>query len=160
MPIRSADLQWWFAGADRTLSSGRALVSNKLNEVFPDMSGASNRDSIVDYVRSVTIINQSALTLSSAKVFFKTVDGGGATHRIAWDVLGVVSGGGIVVSKYEDRPTVFSSAYVSFATGLALPASLAAGQAITLWIQRQGQNYPAGRKPERNTLTIQGTTPA
>ncbi len=158
MAIKSSELQWWFAGVDGKL--GRRAQSGVLHDMFPLMTGANNRDSIADYHRPIIIFNASAQTLTAARVFFKTLDSGGAIFRLALDPLGVQSGANRIISLYEDRPTTYTSGPVSFATGLALPASLGPSQGIGIWIQRQGNNFAAGRSPEKNTLTIQGTTPA
>jgi len=152
MAIRSSDIGWY---GTSSLRLGPKLTSGVLNNIFPDLTGAQNRDLAVSH-RAVAIVNNHAtLTLTNARIWFRTVDPGGAGFAIALDSLGVVA----KTAQIIETPSglTFTSPTTS-GTGL-LVSSLAPGQAVGLWIRRVA-TASAKRKPERNVLTITGTTPA
>ena len=157
MAIKRSQLVWYKVGNDRKL--GIPAKSNILNDLVPDMSGAQNRDGDVRYRSLVVLNNHPTQSLTAAKFYFRILDTGGAIYRLALDQLGPVASTAVIVSDVSDRPTSYSSAYTSFATGLALPAALGPMQAVGLWVQRSGASG-AARYPERNIIVLSGTTPA
>jgi hypothetical protein len=152
MAIKSSDLQWFYVGESGFI--GGRITSGALHNVFSEISGARNRDLAVDY-RVIALRNVSAQTLTSARIWFRYVDPRGAGVGIALDPIGAVTAtsrlsGGVA-------PGTFSSPTTS-GTGLAV-ASLAGGQAIGVWIRRNA-TASSGAFPERNIITVTGTTPA
>jgi len=154
MPIKSTDIEWW-----RVKNSGLLdykMQSGALANFMPNLTGVQNRDlNNTSYV--LAIVNQHpTLPLTNARIYFRQIDTGGATLSIALDTAGAVVKTGNVWTP-GTSPTTFTTPTTQ-GTGL-LVSTLNPGFAISVWVKRVATASTA-KKPERNTLTITGTTAA
>jgi hypothetical protein len=150
--IKSTELELWGLNQNGTLSV--KFKSNTLQNLFPNMTGVQNRD-LQQLTYVVAFVNQnSSLALTSARIYFRVAQAGGANLSIALDPLGPVVKTGNVWSP-SNPPTTFT-APTTIGTGLAV-ATLNPGFAIAVWVRRIAAASGAV-KPERNTLTINGTS--
>jgi hypothetical protein len=153
MAIKSTDLEMWSTTGAGNL--GVKLASNVLNNAMPSITGVQNRD-LVQTVYVVAFVNQHAsLPLTSAKIYLRVVDPGGATLAIGLDALGAQPKTGQI---WTPGAVVTYSTPTTIAAGLSV-ATLNPGYAIAVWIRRTA-TASAARRPEKNTLTIVGTTAA
>jgi hypothetical protein len=152
--ILSSQLELWGLNQSGTLRV--KLSSNTMDNVFPSLTGVQNRDlQNISYV--VAFVNQHpTLPLTSAKIYFRTLDSGGATLSIGLDPLGPAVKTGNVWTP-GTPPATFTTP-TTIASGLAV-ATLNPGFAVAVWIKRVA-TASAARRPERNTLTITGTSAA
>jgi hypothetical protein len=153
MAIKSTDIEMWSTIGGGFLSA--KIPSNSLNNAMPSLTGVQNRDSVQN-VYVLAFVNQHAsLPLTSAKIYFRVVDGGGAALAIALDPLGAQPKTGQI---WTPGASVTYSTPTTIAAGLSV-ATLAPGNAIAVWVRRTA-SASAARRPEKNTLTIVGTTAA
>lgn len=154
MPIKSTDLKWYGVNSAGTIASN-VILSNSLHAIFPEMTGAQNKAGSTQ-IRAIALKNTHAtLTLTGVKIYFRSLDNAGGILDIALDTIGATTNSVVVDAA---NPPVSWSIPTTSAGGLSV-ASLAPGAAVGLWIRRRGNNS-AQKKPERNTLTVVGTTPA
>lgn len=153
--IKSSDIQIW--GLNQTGTLRVQLLSNTLENVFPNLTGVQNRDlNSVTYVVGV-LNNHSSLPLTSVKIYFRILDPKGATLSMALDPLGPAVKTGNVWSP-GSGPTTFTTP-TTIATGLAV-ATLNPGYVQSVWIRRVAVGGTSYARPERNTLTVVGTSAA
>jgi len=154
MAIKATDLRWYSLNMDGGLSSRIAPAT--LHNVFGPITGAQNRDGITQY-KIIAVVNEHAsLPLTAARIYFRTVQSGGANIAMALDTLGPANKTGVVWTV-GGTPTTFVSP-VTFGTGL-LVSTLNPGFAVAIWLRRSISSAAALR-PEKTTLTIAGTTAA
>jgi hypothetical protein len=154
MPIRSTDLHFYGMKQDGTL--GSRLTSNVLQNVFANLTGVQNRDGVVNYAVIGVLNNHASLPLTSGKVYFRVPGAGGANLAIALDALGPQNKTGQVWTPGA-TPGTFS-APSTVGTGLTM-ATLNPGFVQAIWVRRTAV-ASAALRPERNTLTVTGTTAA
>lgn len=154
MAIRATDLQFYGLKNDGTL--GSRISSNVLNNLMPSLTGVQNRDlATTTYVVGI-LNNHASLALTSARIYFRILDSFGANLFIGLDPLGPAAKTGQVWSPGATPPTFTTPTTVG--TGLAV-ATLNPGFVISVWVRRAATGGQA-RRPEKNTLTITGTTAA
>lgn len=152
MPIRSSDLQFWRVKSTGTLDY--QMKSGSLDNFMPSLTGVQNRDLLSrEYVLAI-VNNHATLALTSARIYFRVAAPGGANLSMALDSLGPVAKTGAVWSV-GSVPSTFT-APTTIASGLAV-ATLNPGFAIGLWVRRVA-TASAAMRPEKNTITIVGTT--
>lgn len=152
--INSTDLQFWRVKSTGTLDY--QMKSNSLDAFLPSLTSVQNRDLVSrEYVLAI-VNNHASLALTSARIYFRTLDTGGATLSIALDTLGPVVKTGNVWTP-GSLPATFTTP-TTIGTGLAV-ATLNPGFAIAVWVRRVATASPI-KRPERNTLTITGTSAA
>lgn len=153
--IKSTDIQVWGLNNDGTIRV--KLASNVLGNVFPNMTGVQNRDlQQLTYVVGI-LNNHASLALTTVKIYFRIVDPKGAGLSMALDPAGPVVKTGKVWSP-DTPPTTFTSP-TTIASGLAV-ATLNPGFVQSVWIRRIAVGGTSYAHPERNTLTITGTSAA
>lgn len=153
MAIPSTDLQLWSILNNGTLNA--RLASNALNNVFPSISGAQNRDRAVSLAYVVWLNNNASQALTACRIYFRVVTAGGATLEIALDPRGPQPRTGQFIDT-SNPPTAYSTP-TSIGAGLSV-ATLNPGNGIGVWIRRTA-TASAQMRPERNTLTLAGTSP-
>jgi hypothetical protein len=153
--IKSTDIQIW--GLNQSGTIRVQLQSNVLQNLFPNLTGVQNRDlNQTTYVVGI-LNNHSSLPLTSVKIYFRIVDARGATLSMALDPLGPVVKTGTVWSV-GNGPATFTTP-TTVGTGLAV-ATLNPGFVQSLWIRRTAVGGSSYARPERNTLTVTGTSAA
>jgi hypothetical protein len=152
--IKSSDIEFWSVSGDGFLY--QKLSSNVLNNMFASLTGVQNRDLRTD-VKVIAIVNRHAsLALTSMRVYFRVINSGGATLSIALDTLAPQVSTG-KVAEPGTGPASFSTP-TTVGTGLSV-ATLNPGFAQGIWVKRIATASAAVR-PERNTLTVSGTSAA
>lgn len=156
MPIRRSDLQWQTTTTDG-VPTGTVIPDAKLNNVFPDLTGAQQRDGAKN-TRLIALVNtHPSLALTGVKVYISKLDTGGAHFEIALDPAGVRNLGQPL--KGDTDPATYSVPTTE-SGGLSV-AQLGPGQAVGIWVRQRGAGSSGtNRAPERNTLTATGTSPA
>jgi hypothetical protein len=153
--IKSSDLQYWKVANGSGLLVSK-MTSGQLNNFLPSLTGVQNRDlNQTTYVFAI-VNNHASLALTSARIYFRQLDPGGATLSMALDTRGVVNKNGPVWDS-SNAPTSFVTP-TTIGTGLAV-ASLTPGFAISVWVRRVATASGA-KRPEKNTITITGTSAA
>jgi hypothetical protein len=153
--IKSSDLEFWRVGNTSGLLVSK-MTSGQLNNFMPSLSGTENRDlQNRNYVFAI-LNNHASLALTSARIYFRQIDSGGATLSIALDTRGVT----VKTAPVWDasNPPVTFITPTTIGTGLSVP-TLNPGFAIAVWVKRIA-TASAAKKPEKNTITITGTSAA
>lgn len=124
------------------------VSATALNNVFPDITGAQNAASQVDY-QCVFIHNSHAtLTATSVSVYGSSDVAGGATWALGVDTtaasaLANASAQALTIASSTTAPAGVSfSAPTTDGTGLSA-GSIAAGQVKAIWIRRTAANTAA-----------------
>lgn len=154
MAIQASELQWWVPDSGGKL--GFRPTSGNTNNLFPNITGSQNRDGYTDYKQLILYNANATLTLSAVKLYWSYAMVGGTNVAFALDPIGVVASTARAVD-----PSTPPSTYVApstFASGLAVP-NLGPQQIIGVWIRRTINNG-SPLYPERNNITVAGTTPA
>jgi hypothetical protein len=152
--IQASQLEVWGLNQIGTLRV--KLPSNTLDNLFPSLTGVQNRDgNTVSYV--IAFVNQHpSLALTSARIYFRILNTGGATLAIGLDPLGPAAKTGNVWTP-GTPPATFTTP-TTVGTGLSVP-TLNPGFAVAVWVRRTA-TASAKVRPEKNTLTITGTSAA
>ncbi len=134
-----------------------------LHALFPRVTPQQNGAGWTDY-RCVAVPNlSSSHTWAGVKVWLAKVDPRGAAVALGLDPAGVVNWETVAVAQRIASPTtapvnVAFSTPTTEASGLALPANVAPGQAFALWVRRTVLNA-AEVDPETNLVSAAGTSP-
>lgn len=156
MPVRASDLKWY-----RTDSGGRrsTLVSSAAGGIFPNLSAAQNKAQGTDYRLLAVVNTHPSSTLSDLRVFLSRIDSRGAAVAIALSATGVVAQTA-AVGDPNTIPGTFHAPSTE-ASGLTPGAgvTLPPGFALGVWVRRRAAATSAVT-PERNTLTLSGTSSA
>jgi hypothetical protein len=151
--IKSTDIQVW--GLNQSGTIRVKLASNVLENVFPNLTGVQNRDlNTVSYVVGI-LNNHATLALTSVRIYFRILDARGATLAMALDTLGPAVKTGVVWSP-GSPPATFTTP-VTVGTGLSV-ATLNPGFVQAVWIKRTAIGGSSYARPEKNTLTVTGTS--
>jgi len=178
MSIAASDIHTRFAttagAAGNTTAPGAAgtslgkyitnadLTDNVLNNLFPDVTGAENAASNVDY-QCVFLYNAHAtLTWLSVVVWLSAETAGGSSFAIGVDTTAASAVGGagaqaLTIANKNTAPAgVTFSAPTTQGTGIAV-GDIPAGQVKAIWIRRTSANT-AAVAPDSATLSHAGDT--
>ncbi len=174
MAITGSQVPWRFTTAEGLKAAGSGpgslgqylsvtnLADASLHALFSEISPSQNANGWTDY-RCIGVPNLSALTWATVKLYLGKVDSRGAAVAIGLDPAGVVNWEAAAVAQRIASPTT-APANVAFSTptteasGLALPANVAPGQAFAVWVRRTIKNG-SEVDPESNLLVAAGTSP-
>ena len=152
--IKSSELQLWNVYGSGYIQ--KKMVSNTLENIFPNLTGVQNRDqTVLTYVLAWWNTHPS-LALTSARIYFRTYAAGGTNLAIALDTTGPAPANG-VIWNFSNPPATYITP-TTVGTGLSVP-TLNPGYAVAFWIRRTA-TASAPLRPERNTITITGTSAA
>lgn len=180
MPIQSTDLLFKYAvttgSAGNSTAQGNPNNSlgkyisttqwtgGTLNDLFDDISGDDNANSIVDY-RCIFLHNaHGSLTLLSPKLWIASEVSGGANIAIGVDttaasVVGSSSAQGLTIANENAAPVGVSfSSPTSKGAGLSL-GDIPAGQVKAFWFRRTATNS-AALNNDGVTVQVEGDTTA
>jgi hypothetical protein len=138
------------------------LIDNVLNNLFPDVTGAENAASNVDYQCQFIYNSHGTLTWQSVVVWISAETAGGSSWAIGVDTTAASAVGGagaqaLTIANKNTAPAgVTFSAPTTQATGIAV-GDIPAGQVKAIWIRRTSANTSA-LAPDSATLSYAGDT--
>lgn len=139
------------------------LTDNVLNNLFDDISGSENADSIVDYRCIFVHNNHGSLTYQNAVVYLSSEVSGGASIAVAVDSVAAsavdnASAQALEVTNETTAPAgpLSFSSPTTAGTGLSL-GNIAAGSCKAVWVRRTAANSSA-KDNDGVTIAISGDT--
>jgi hypothetical protein len=135
-----------------------------LNDLFDDITGDENANSIVDYRCIFLHNNHGSLTLLSPKLWIASEVSGGANIALGVDttaasVIGASSAQGLTIADETTAPSGVSfSSPTTKSAGLSL-GDIPAGQCKAFWFRRTATNS-AALNNDGVTVQIEGDTSA
>lgn len=147
-------------GGARSTAGGGVIVTDTLNNLWDDVSGAESSAGDIEYRCIYVLNNHGSLTLTAAKIWISSnTTSADDTIDIA---LGGEGAGGTAetVANESTAPAgeTFSNP-TSFAGGLSL-GNLTAGQHYPIWIRRTVTAAASAANANPYTLSVQGETAA
>jgi hypothetical protein len=140
------------------------VSATALNDIFPDLTGAQNAASQVDYQCVFVHNNHATLTASNVSLFGTSDVAGGATWQVGADTTAASSVGATPAQALTIANSTTAPAGVSFSApttdgaGVSLGA-LAPGQVKAFWIKRSAANT-AALNGDGFTINVAFDTPA
>lgn len=136
-----------------------------LDNLFADLSGDDNANSVVDYRCLFVHNNHGSLTLQTAVVWLSAIVGGGTTKTIAVDSAGITAlasspAQAAVIGSRTSAPSGVGSfsAPTTKGAGLSL-GNIGPGQVCAIWVKRAAANTSALNN-DGITISVGGDTAA
>lgn len=128
--------------------SNADLTDNTLNNLFPDVTGAENAASNVDYQCVFIFNNHATLTWQGVVVWISAETAGGSSFAVGVDTTAASAAGSataqaLTIANKNTAPAgVTFSAPTTQATGVVV-GDIPAGQVRAIWIRRTSANTAA-----------------
>jgi hypothetical protein len=147
-------------GGARSTAGGGVIVTDTLNNVWDDVSGAESSAGDTEYRGIYVLNNHGSLTLTAAKIWISS-NTTSADDTIEIALAGEGAGGTMETIANESTAPIGESfsAPSSFAAGLSL-GNLTAGQHYGIWIKRIVTAAASAANANPYTLSVQGETAA
>lgn len=143
-------------------ASTSAWAGGSLNDLFPDITGAQNAASQVDYAGIALLNNNGANTLQNAVVYISAETAGGAAIAVGADTTAATAKASATPSMLTIANSLTAPAGVSFSSPTTLGTGVALGnipiaQVKGVWIRRTAANT-AALSNDGMTLAFAGDT--